>query len=284
MRAVDLLLVAAPLLLGGVTPGGVAPGADGFAAEWKAWHDARVERLRQPVGWLSLSGLHWLAPGPNRVEGLPGTFTLAGGVVTLDAAASDGWTADGAEVTSRQLASDAGGKRDRIANGARTVQLIDRAGKLALRVWDASNPACAAFAGIDTYPLAQRWRIEARWEPYAAPREVMVPSIVGLPTRELAPGRAHFTIDGQEHTLEPVLEDGELFFVFKDKTAPAETYGGGRFLMAAQPVDGKVVLDFNRAFNPPCVFTPYATCPLPLPQNVLPVRVEAGEKTWGHGH
>jgi uncharacterized protein len=112
---------------------------------------------------------------------------------------------------------------------------------------------------------------------------VQVPSVVGIPTTEKAPGRAHFTVDGKEVSLEPTLEDdGSLFVVFKDKTAPGETYGAGRFLAAAAPRDGVVVLDFNRAYNPPCAFSPHATCPLPLPQNVLPVRIPAGEKKYGH--
>jgi uncharacterized protein (DUF1684 family) len=124
--------------------------------------------------------------------------------------------------------------------------------------------------------------VTARWEPYATPRPVEVPSVIGTTVKELAPGRAWFTVDGKEVSLEPTLDDGELFFVFKDKTAPRQTYGAGRFLYAAPPKDGKVVLDFNRAYNPPCVFSPWATCPLPLPQNILPVRIEAGEKNWGH--
>jgi uncharacterized protein (DUF1684 family) len=111
---------------------------------------------------------------------------------------------------------------------------------------------------------------------------VEVPSVVGIPTREQAPGRAWFTVDGTEFSLEPTLDGDELFFVFKDRTAPRETYGAGRFLAAPLPKGGKVLLDFNRAYNPPCAFSPYATCPLPLPQNVLPIRIEAGEKSWGH--
>ena len=102
--------------------------------------------------------------------------------------------------------------------------------------------------------------------------------MVGIPTREQAPGRAWFTVEGKEYALEPTLDGDQLFFVFKDRTAPRETYGAGRFLAAAAPRDGQVVLDFNRAYNPPCAFSPYATCPLPLPQNVLPIRIEAGER------
>jgi uncharacterized protein len=254
---------------------------DAFLAEWQAWHARRVTRLKEPVGWLSLVGLHWLEPGENRIDGLPGTFTLARGTVTLTAPESVGWTLRGAVVTSIALASDLGGRPDQITRATTTAQVIDRSGKLALRVWDSENPGRKGFTGIDTFPVEPRWRFTARWEPYSAPHDVEVPSAVGVPSHEQAPGRAWFTVEGKEYSLEPTLEDDHLFFVFKDRTAPKETYGGGRFLMTAMPQSGKVVLDFNRALNPPCVFTHHATCPLPLPYNVLPFRVDAGEKKWG---
>jgi uncharacterized protein len=278
MLATDLLL--APALLAVAVPPAPSPAA--FEAEWRDWHSRRLAGLQKAQGWLALSGLHWLKEGENRIAGLPGTFTLAGGQVTLTAAAGDGWTLGGVPVTSRPLASDRGGQPDRISAGSRTAQVIDRGGKLALRIWDAERPERRSFAGIDTFPLDLRWRVVARWEAYPAPREVEVPSAVGIPSRQLAPGKARFMVDGKAYELEPTLDGDELFFVFKDRTAPGQTYGAGRFLVAAPPRDGQVVLDFNRAYNPPCAFSPWATCPLPLPQNVLPIRIEAGEKKWGH--
>lgn len=268
----------APLLAAAVAAGGPA-----FADAWSAWHAQRIERLRAPEGWLALVGLHWLSPGENRVPGLPGAFVVEGGKVRLEAGPGDGWTLRGAPVSRAALATDGGGAPDRLGLGTRTVAIIDRGGKLAARVWDSASPARAAFTGIDAFPPDPRWRIRARWEPYATPRRVEVPSVVGIPQVETAPGRAVFEVDGRTLSLEPTLqEDGSLFFVFRDATAPKETYGAGRFLSAPAPRDSEVVLDFNRAVNPPCAFTPYATCPLPLPENVLPVRVEAGEKRWGH--
>ncbi len=256
--------------------------APAFVDDWKAWHARRIERLRAPDGWLALAGLHWLAPGENRVPGLPGAFVVEGGKVRLAAAASDGYALRGAPVTSVTLASDAADAPDRLAVGSRAVAIIDRGGKLAVRVWDAERPARKAFAGVDAFPPDPRWRIEARWEPYAAPRRVEVPSVVGIPQVESVPGRATFELAGRSLSLEPTLEpDGSLFFVFRDATAASETYGAGRFLSADAPRDGRVVLDFNRATNPPCAFTPFATCPLPRRENVLPVRVEAGERRWG---
>jgi uncharacterized protein (DUF1684 family) len=255
----------------------------GDLAAWKDWRTRREARLRDPEGWLALAGLHWLSEGENQLEGLPGVFVLRGRQVTLRAAAADGWVVDGAPATERALASDAAGRPDRLRLGARVAQVIERGDAVALRVWDTRSPALQAFRGIATFPYDPRWRIEARWEAYPSPREVEQPSAAGPPQKALAPGRAHFAVDGRALTLEPTAEDGALMFVFKDATAPRETYGAGRFLAAGAPVGDKVVLDFNRAYNPPCAFTPYATCPLPERNNVLPVRVEAGEKKYA-GH
>jgi uncharacterized protein (DUF1684 family) len=272
------------MALGSAALAAAAAAPDGFASAWRAWHAKRIGALAAPQGWLALVGLHWLSPGENRVPGLPGAFVVADGKVALQAAPADAWFLAGRPVTHRVLATDRAERPDDLVVRSKTVRVIDRGGKLALRVWDADAPARRSFRGVDSFLPDPRWRIEARWEEYPAPREVEVPSVVGIPSREQAPGRAHFAIDGKELALEPTLEDGRLFFVFKDATAPRETYGAGRFLYAAAPKDGKVVLDFNRATNPPCAFTPYATCPLPLPENVLPVRIEAGEKKWeGHG-
>jgi uncharacterized protein len=255
-----------------------------FLGEWRVWHAQRISALKKPQGWLSLVGLHWLKAGPNRVAGLPGTFEVENGEVRLVASAADGYRVGGELVTTRRLATDASEAPDRLVLGDRAAMVIDRGHQLALRVWDADSPLRREFKGIEVYPPDPRWRIEARWEAYPQAKSVEVPSVVGLPQKELAPGRAWFRVDGQELSLEPTLDGDSLFFVFKDQTAPAETYGAGRFLTAAAPRDGKVILDFNRAYNPPCAFTPHATCPLPLPQNILKIRVEAGEKKWGAGH
>jgi uncharacterized protein (DUF1684 family) len=251
------------------------------AASWREWRARREERLRAPEGWLALVGLHWLAEGDNRVPGLPGLFVLRGGEVTLEAAKGDGYQLDGVTVAQRALLSDAAPRPDRLRVGTRTVQVIVRAGAVALRVWDRTSPSLRTFHGLSAFPYDPRLRVEARWEAYPQPREVEQPSAAGPPQRAMAPGRAHFTLDGQEWSLEPTEDDDALLFVFKDATAPKETYGAGRFLVAELPRDGKVLLDFNRAFNPPCAFTPYATCPLPERQNVLPVRIAAGERKYG---
>ena len=120
--------------------------------------------------------------------------------------------------------------------------------------------------------------------PFDAPHDIQIPTIVGYSETMRSPGTVKFMLRGRELTLEPVIEDPkdpQLFFIFRDATSGKGTYGAGRFLYAAMPKDGKVILDFNRAYNPPCAFTPFATCPLPPKQNWLPVAVSAGEKAMG---
>jgi uncharacterized protein (DUF1684 family) len=145
-------------------------------------------------------------------------------------------------------------------------------------VWDADAPARREFRAIETFPFDPAWRLEARWEAYPEPRPVEVVDVTGTVATRLVPGRALFTVGAQELSLEPTADGERLAFVFRDATAGVETYGSGRFLSAGAPRDGRLLLDFNRAFNPPCAFTPFATCPLPRPENVLPVRVTAGER------
>lgn len=249
-----------------------------LVAEWNAWRERRAAALRDPEGWLALAGLHWLDEGENRVEGLPGVFERRGAEVTLRAAAADGYRLADEPVAVRALRSDAAGAPDRLRLARRTVSVIQRGPAVAVRVWDAESPALREFRGVTYFPFDPAWRIEARWEPYPSPREVEQASAAGPPQRALAPGRAHFTVRDQDVALEPTLEGGALLFVFRDATAPRETYGAGRFLNAPVPVGGTALLDFNRACNPPCAFTPWATCPLPSPDHLLRVRIEAGER------
>lgn len=252
--------------------------------EWEAWRRDRVARLTGERGWLSVVALHWLEPGENRPEGLAGTFTFRDGRVELAASPGDGYALGGAPVERRVLASDASARPDLLSLGSsRHVQLLERGGRFALRVWDADAPARRGFRGIEAFPFDPAWRLEARWEAWPEPRPVEVVDVTGSVATRLVPGRAHFAIGGQGLSLEPTADGERLAFVFRDATAGVETYGSGRFLSSAAPGEAGLVLDFNRAFNPPCAFTPFATCPLPRPENVLPVRVTAGERFDG-GH
>jgi uncharacterized protein (DUF1684 family) len=160
-----------------------------------------------------------------------------------------------------------------------TLQIIDRGGRLGVRVKDMRSEARRTFKGLKWYPVNPALRVSARFVPAAKPTTIEVPSIIGVTERMPSPGAAELEIGGKTLRLIPVLEAGEsrLFFVFRDATSSRTTYGGGRFLYADPPRDGKIVLDFNQAYSPPCAFTPYATCPVPPAENRLPVSIEAGE-------
>jgi hypothetical protein len=167
--------------------------------------------------------------------------------------------------------------------GSLSFYVIRRADELAVRIKDDRSPARASFTGIEYFPIDPRWRFEARFQPHDPPRSERVPTVVGMEETYQVPGTLAFEFDGVTHRIDAFYEDGEtdLFIIFGDLTNRSDTYGGGRYMYARPPDDrGIVLVDFNRAYNPPCVFTPFATCALPPPQNKLPIRVEAGEKLY----
>jgi uncharacterized protein (DUF1684 family) len=194
-----------------------------------------------------------------------------------------GVTHEGRPVTDLDLHDDSGGSPTVLRLESLSFFLIRRAGRLAVRIRDEESPARTTFTGIASFPIDERWRFQARFEPYDPPRTAEVPTIVELVESYLVPGALAFDHGGQTHRIEAFLEEGEtdLFLVFGDLTNRGETYGGGRYMYVPPPDErGLVVVDFNKAYNPPCVFTPFATCALPLAQNRLPIRVEAGEKLY----
>ncbi len=182
------------------------------------------------------------------------------------------------------LASDADEDTTMLRRGSLLFYLIRRGDRLGVRVKDSQSEARRNFRGLDYFPIDPGWRIEARFEPYDPPKSISVPNVLGQDNAEKSPGAVVFEHGGKTYRLDPVLERGETdyFVIFGDRTNGNETYGAGRFLYVKPPVDGRTVIDFNKAYNPPCVFTEYATCPLPPPQNKLPIRIEAGEKEYGH--
>lgn len=161
---------------------------------------------------------------------------------------------------------------------------IERSGRFAIRLKDVDSATRLEFSGVDCFSWDEAWRIEARFQAFDEPRTLLVPSIIGTPAQTPWPGMVRFQVAADEYQL-AVFGDtvGDSWTIFADRTNGRETYGGGRFLVVEDLGNGRVVLDFNRAYNPPCVFTPYATCPLPPSRNRLPIRVEAGEKMYA-GH
>jgi uncharacterized protein (DUF1684 family) len=270
------------------------------ADEIRAWHDKRVKNLTSDTGWLTVAGLYWLQEGGNSFGTSPknaivlppgsgpelaGVIELAGKNVTVHGNPGVVLRVGDATITTRALQSDASGTPDVVEMGRLRFFVIVRGGRYAIRLRDLEAPTRKQFTGIESYDVDDAWRVEARFEPYSPPRHIPIASIIGTIDSMTSPGALVFSHDGKEFRLDPVLESadaGELFVIFKDETSGVETYGGGRFLYASMPKDGKTVLDFNKAYNPPCAFTEYATCPLPPLQNELPIAVHAGEKKYGH--
>ncbi len=257
----------------------------------EAWRTQRYAALRRDLGWLSLAGLDWLRDGVNRVgsgadadivlpdgPALAGILTVTSGVVTAEGE----WTRAGTPVDGLQLADDRHDEPTILELGSLRSCIIRRGERLALRTWDLEAPQRQAFDGIEHWPVDPHWRVEARFE-RVADRTLPVPDVIGTTERKSSPGDVVFERGGARFRLQALDggESGELFIVFGDATNGSDSYGGGRFLYTEAPdADGRVVVDFNRAYNPPCVFTPYATCPLPWQENRLAIRVEAGERAY----
>jgi hypothetical protein len=262
------------------------------SAEVQQWQKRRDERLRAEDGWLTLIGLHWLNEGRNVVViAKPGAPQLeierAGDKATLHPA--PGLTIDGKPVDAPvELRNDTYEEGPTFVQvGSVRFNAIKRGDRLALRVKDAEAATRTQFAGLEYYPIDPRWRVEAKLEMAHPPKKVPITDITGMTSESISPGSLAFEIDGKEYKLDPILEEGsdELFIIFRDGTSRDTTYPAGRYLYAKKPgADGKVIVDFNKAYSPPCIFTPYATCPLPPPQNRLPIRIEAGEKKYAGGH
>jgi len=285
--ATPCLLLAAP------------PPQNAYVAAVDAWHAERTARLAAEDGWLSLVGLDWLKPGENTLGTAPGstvllpegtapaqagTFTVEGSSVRLRLAVGSGILVNGKAVDEATLRTDADGQPDLLQADRIRFYVIRRGERLGIRMKDPEAPARKAFRGVARFPVDAAWRVEADFLPYATPQTRAIPTVLGTSEPMTAPGLLRFKVKGRTYTLEPVIEDPahpELFLIFRDATSGKTTYPAGRFLTAAMPKGGKVVLDFNRAYNPPCAFSHFATCPLPPKRNELRLAVRAGEKDYG---
>jgi uncharacterized protein len=268
----------ASMWLAGLLVGaGVLMAVSPYEQEVLKWRQEREAALKAPDGWLSLAGLFWFHDGANRFGKDPsadlplpdgpaqaGVFQFHDGKVMLDG---------------REIKPDVSGP---IHVGRLSLTVIKRADKIGIRVKDPESEARRHFHGLESFPIGEQYRITAKW--VAEPRDIPILNVLGQTAPSPSPGYAVFRLHGQELKLRPIIEEPgakKLFYIFRDQTAGKETYGAGRFFYSEMPSDGKVVLDFNEAYNPPCAFTPYATCPLPPAENRLAVRIEAGEKKYG---
>jgi uncharacterized protein (DUF1684 family) len=276
-------------------PAGTIDGSS-LQKDEEAWRAHRAERLKAPDGWLTLAGLYWLTDGSNDVS-LPSKppvaaqFVLQNGKVTLQP--NPALTIEGKPVTAAvSLSNDTEPKPTVVRTGTLSFVAIRREDaahgpRFGIRVRDTDAEARKHFLGLDYFPVDSGSRVEARFEPYNPPKKIPITNVLGMTADEVSPGALVFTLQGKEFRIDPILEQGETdyFIIFKDATSGKETYGAARYLYAHPPdANGKTIVDFNKAYSPPCAFTPYATCPLPPPQNRLPIRIEAGEKKYAGGH
>jgi len=269
--------------------------------EIETWRAERLAALTREDGWLSLVGLFWLEEGENTAgsaEGSDlvfpppaperiGTFHRQGEEVRFEKAPDLELTANGEPLGDRiTLISDAEGEPTLLEFDSFDFYLIQRGERFGIRAKDAQSPVRTEFPGLDHFPVDPAWRFEARFEAHDPPVTIPVPNVLGTVEESESPGAVIFEVDGESHRID-ALPGGEdsLFLVFGDKTNGRSTYGGGRFLYTSTPdARGRVDLDFNKAYNPPCAFTPHATCPLPPPGNKLPIEITAGEKAFGDPH
>lgn len=267
-----------------------------YVKEIEEWQQRRLKNLTKPDGWLSLIGLFWLKEGENRfgrssanhvrfpAEKAPavmGSFTLQNDRVTVSILNNLPVLHEGKPVQTMEMQNDLSENPTILNYGSLSWFVIKRGDKYGIRLRDSESETIKNFKGLDYFPIDPTWKIQARFEPYSPAKKISIPNVLGTESEETCPGALVFEKNGQRFRLDPILEENasQWFIIFSDETNGKETYGAGRFLYADPPdQNGITFLDFNKAYNPPCAFTPYATCPLPPEQNYLNLMVTAGEK------
>jgi uncharacterized protein len=289
--AILAIVTLVAVVAAGVT---VAWAADAsYVASVEKWRQKREANLRSDDGWLTVSGLFWLHEGDNRFgsspvndmelpEGYPaeaGTFEFHAGKTIVHMNPGVAAAMEGKLIQTTELAPDS----DPIVMGDISLAVHGSGDRYAIRMRDKNSKLRKDFQGLRWFPVDESYRVVGQWVPYDKPREVVSENILGDVNRSQAAGYVEFTLHGQSLRLEPEQNDEKgMEFVFRDLTAGKETYHAARFLVTGPIKDSKVIMDFNEAYNPPCAFNPYTTCPLPIPENRLKVRVEAGEMSYKH--
>src|SRR3954469_9093347 len=268
-----------------------------YVKEIEKWRTDREANLKKETGWLTVAGLFWLKPGTNTVgagekfdvrltdnfkQPRFGQIDFENGRAVLKVESGVEAQIDGKSISGPiELVSDEKGKPPEIRTGTQTFFLIKREERYGIRLKDSNSEARRNFAGLHWFPVNETYKVTARLEPGTEAKELKVPNVLGGFFKMKSPGRLRFLLEGKEQSLQTVEEDdGSLFLIFGDQSNEQETYKSGRFLYADKLVNGETELDFNKAENPPCAFTPYATCPLPPAGNKLTLEINAGEKRF----
>lgn len=300
MRKILLLGMILTLLVACNEEEYIEKGSKEYIQEINQWHAQRVARLKQPTGWLNLTGLFWLKEGENtfgsessndlvfpaNMPGNIGSFILSDSVVTLKVNDDIDVLVDSQSVKEFVLIPDTKPNTTKMNLGSNEWNLIVRSGNMyGIRLRDLDAEILKTFEGVDRFPVNEDWNIKAKFEPFDSLREIKIPTVLGTIETDYSPGKLIFTIDDKNYELYPTKSGNGLFILFADQTSGVETYGAGRFLYTDSPDSSNIVnIDFNKAYNPPCAFSKYATCPLPPKENQLKVRITAGEKNYGEGY
>ena len=273
-----------------------------YIKSFQEWQQQRLENLKSENGWLNLVGLYWLKDGQNPIgsneanniifpEKAPefiGTIILYKGNLSISVDKDVSIYVNDSLITEHNINTDMEDNTTIFRMGSFRWHIIKRGDKYGIRLRDLNNPAVMQFTGIPSFPVNLKWRVEAKFEKFTTPKEIAIPNVIGDIDYEKCYGLLKFQIEEKKYSLMPLgdgIKDG-LFLIFADETSAEETYGAGRFLSIEKPdKNGKIFIDFNKATNPPCAFTDFATCPLPPRENILSVKILAGEKINEHfGH
>lgn len=261
-----------------------------FVEDQNKWRAEREALLKRPNGWLAVAGLFWVKEGsqtlgssdqsdiifPKSAPSKIGTITLANDIVTIQPEPGVVLTRNDKPLEG-PIKTDKNGAADKIHLGDLTFSVIVRGTRTGIRLWDPNCKGRTEFKGCKWFAPDPAYVVKAKWVPHNPVRTIPILNILGDTEQSSNPGYVEFTLGGATHRLEAIGEGNELFFNFKDATSGKETYGAGRFMYADLPKDGIVTLDFNKAYNPPCAFTNFATCPLPPKGNALKAKISAGE-------
>ncbi|MDX2432030.1 MAG: DUF1684 domain-containing protein [Bacteroides sp.] len=267
-----------------------------YIASIEQWQQDRLEGLKDKDGWLNLAGIYWLKEGvqsfgsdPSNDIVFPAKAPAFMGTLSLEDTQVHITVNDGVElfyeneaVGELELTSDSNGDLFYITHGDFAWYIMKRHNSLAIRLRDYKNPAIEALDHIPSYPIDPDYLVEAKLKPFAEAKTITVPTPFQDYTQDYeCPGELHFKLKGKKMTLLPFTSGKNYFIIIYDETSGLETYGGGRFMYASEDSSGRILLDFNKAYNPPCAVTEFAACPMPPPENRLPVSIEAGEKVIG---
>ncbi len=271
-----------------------------FVQREQAWRANRDEEMRSPTSWLNIAGLFWLKEGENgfgTAESNPiklpkgsaplfaGKYILKNDTITVIAEKGVAFKVEERLIDRRALKGDDTGKPDVILLNSLRMWVIKRFGRYAIRLRDLNHPPFLNYQRLNFFPPAEKFKLEAEFHPFPELKKMEVGTVLGEYTVMDSPGYVVFRIDGKEYRLDAFsARPKKLFFIFGDETNGEETYEASRFLEADILNNGKVDLNFNRAYNPPCAYTSYATCPLPPPQNQLKIAIRAGEKKYPDSH